>query len=160
MNAALDLLFGKHGKPALDQIEPGAAGGSEVQMEAGTLGQPAMNQRGFVSSIVVQNQMNLEMSRDLSLDSVEEATEFYRSVSTMQLTEDLAALGIQGREQGSGAVPEIAMGAPLDLTGSHRQQRLGSVQSLNLSSLVNTEHQSTVWRIEIQSDDVTDFVNE
>ena len=53
MNAALDLLFGKHGKPALDQIEPGAAGGSEVQMEAGTLGQPAMNQRGFVSSVVV-----------------------------------------------------------------------------------------------------------
>ena len=52
------------------------------------------------------------------------------------------------------------MGAPLDLTGSHRQQRLGSVQSLNLSFLVNTEHQSTVWRVEIQSDDVTDFVNE
>ena len=160
MNAALDLLFGKHGKPALDQVEPGAAGGSEVQMEAGTLGQPAMNQRGFVSSIVVQNEMDLEMSRNLSIDRVKEATKFYRSVSTMELTHDRAALSIQSREQRSGPVADIAMGAPLDLTGSHRQQRLGSVQSLNLSFLVHTEHQSTVWGIEIQSDDVTDFVNE
>ena len=120
MNAALDLLLAEHGKPTLDQIEPGAARGSEVQMKAGTLGQPAMNQRGFVSSIVVQNQMDLEMSRDLSIDSVKEATKFYRSVSTMELTHDRAALGIQGRKQGSGPVPDIAMGAPLDLTGSHR----------------------------------------
>ena len=104
--------------------------------------------------------MDFKMSRDLSIDSVEEGTKFYRSVSTMQLTQDLAALGIQGGEQGSGAVTGIAMCAPLDLTGSHRQQRLGSVQSLNLSFLVNTEHQSTVWRVEIQSDDVTDFLNE
>jgi hypothetical protein len=51
-----------------------------VQMEAGTLGQPAMNQRGFVSSIVVQNEMDLEMSRNLSIDRVKEATKFYRSV--------------------------------------------------------------------------------
>src|SRR5687767_392187 len=129
-------------------------------MKAGALGQPTMDQRGFMSSIVVQYQMDLEMGRYLSIDSVEEATKFYRSMSTMQLTQDLAALGIQGREQGSGAVSDIAMCAPLDLTGSHRQQRLGSVQSLNLSFLVNTEHQSTVWWIEIQSDDVTDFFNE
>lgn len=77
MNAALDLLLGEHGKPAFDQIEPGAARGSEVQMKAGALGQPAMNQRGFVSSIVVQNQMDLEVNRDLSIDSIEEATKFY-----------------------------------------------------------------------------------
>jgi len=78
----------------------------------------------------------------------------------MELTHDRAALSIQTREQRSGLVADIAMGAPLDLTGSHREQRLGSVQSLNLSFLVHTEHQSTVWGIEIQSDDVTDFVNE
>lgn len=140
MNAALDLLFGEHGKPALDQIEPRAARGSEMQMKAGAFGQPAMNQRGFVSSIVVQNQMDLEMSWDLSVDRVEEATKLYGSVATMQLTHNLAALGIQGRKQRSGTVSDIAMSAPLDLTGSHRQQRLGSVQSLNLSFLVNTEH--------------------
>jgi hypothetical protein len=83
-------------------------------MKPGTLGQPAMNQRGFVSSVVVQNQMNLKMSRDLRIDSVEEGTKFYRSVSTMQLTHDLAALGIQGSKQRSGAMPDIARRAPLD----------------------------------------------
>jgi hypothetical protein len=43
--------------------------------------------------------MDLKMGRDLSIDGVEERTKFYRSVSTMQLTHDLAALGIQGSEQ-------------------------------------------------------------
>ena len=114
MNPALDLLFGKHGKPALHQIEPRAASGSEVQMKAGALCKPAMNQRGFVSTIVVQYQMDLKMSGDLSIDGVKEATKFYRSVSAMQLTNDLAALGIQSSKQGRGAVPDIAMCAPLD----------------------------------------------
>lgn len=106
-------------------------------MKAGALGQPAVNQRGFVSSIVVQNQMDLKMGRDLSIDGVEECTKLYRSVPTMQLTNNLAAFGIQGSEQGSGAVPRIVISAPLGLTGSHGQQRLGAVQSLNLSFLVD-----------------------
>ena len=41
-----------------------------------------------------QNQMDLEMSRDWVSIGVNEATEFYRSMSMMQLTHDLAALGI------------------------------------------------------------------
>ncbi len=68
MNPAFDLLFGEHSKPTLDQIEPGAASGSEVQMKTRTLGQPAVNQRHFVSSIVVENQMDFKMSRDLSIN--------------------------------------------------------------------------------------------
>ena len=73
----------------------------------------------------------------------------------MQLTEDLAALGIEAANKE--VVPCHSYGCAV-MTVSHRQQRLGSVHSL-LSFLV-TEHQDTVWRIEIQSDDVTDFVNE
>ena len=160
MNPSFYLLFGQHGKPALDQIEPGAAGGSEVQMKPRALGQPVMNQCCFVSSIVVQNQMDLKMDRDLGINGIEERTKFDRPVSTMQLTHNLAALGIQGSKQGSGAVPHIAVRAPLGLTGSHGQQRLGAVQSLNLRFLVDTEHQGTVWRIEVESDNVTDFLDE
>ena len=40
MNAAAQLFFGEQCKPALDQVEPGAAGGCEVQMEAGMAQQP------------------------------------------------------------------------------------------------------------------------
>jgi hypothetical protein len=38
VNAAPDLFFGQLSEPALDQIEPGSRGGSEVQVEARTLG--------------------------------------------------------------------------------------------------------------------------
>ena len=33
VNPAVQLPFGEQRKPALDQVEPGAAGGSEVQMK-------------------------------------------------------------------------------------------------------------------------------
>ena len=41
VRAAADLLLREGGEPALDEIEPGRTGGSEVQMIPGTLGQPS-----------------------------------------------------------------------------------------------------------------------
>ncbi len=38
VDSAPNLFFGQLGKPALDQIQPGRRRGSEVQVEAGTVG--------------------------------------------------------------------------------------------------------------------------
>ena len=43
VDATAQLLFGKQREPALDQVEPGAAGGREVQMEARMTQQPALD---------------------------------------------------------------------------------------------------------------------
>lgn len=66
MGPAFDLSFGEHGKPALHQIEPRGTGRGKVQMKAGALGKPAMNQRGFVSPVVVQDQVNLKCWSSIS----------------------------------------------------------------------------------------------
>ena len=53
MKTSFNLSLGEQGKPTFHQIEPRAAGGSEVQMKTRMFGQPSMNQSGFVSCIVI-----------------------------------------------------------------------------------------------------------
>ena len=52
------------------------------------------------------------------------------------------------------------MTPPLHLARPHRQQRLGPIQGLDLTLLVHTQHQSAVRRIQIQPDDIADFLDE
>jgi len=52
------------------------------------------------------------------------------------------------------------MAAPLDLTGTHRQQRLGAVECLNLRFLVDAQHQGAVGWVEVEPDDVAHLVDE
>src|SRR6516162_7901603 len=51
------------------------------------------------------------------------------------------------------------MAAPLDLTGTHRQQRLGAVECLNLRFLVDAQHQGAVGWVEVEPDDVAHLVD-
>jgi hypothetical protein len=52
------------------------------------------------------------------------------------------------------------MTASLHLARAHGQQRLRPIQRLDLTLLVHTEHQGPVRRIQVQSDDVPDFLDE
>ena len=49
------------GEKALDEIEPGCAGGREVQMEAPVLGEPRLHFRRLVRPIVVEHEMEIEV---------------------------------------------------------------------------------------------------
>ena len=57
-------------------------------------------------------------------------------------------------------MPHIVMGAPLGLSGTHRQQRLRTVQCLNLGFLIHAQHQGFIWRMQIQADDIPHLFNE
>lgn len=46
--AASDLLLGDVSEEALDHVEPGSTGGSEMNMEAGMLLQPGLHRWMFV----------------------------------------------------------------------------------------------------------------
>jgi hypothetical protein len=90
MNAAPDPLFGQFGKPALDQIQPGSRSGSEVQVEAGTFGQPAANQLRLVRAVVVQDEMYVQFRRHILFDGIEKSAELARAMTTMQLSQHAA----------------------------------------------------------------------
>ena len=85
MDSAPELLFGKHGEPAFDQVEPGGRGWGEVQVEAWPLGQPVADQLRLVGAVVVQDQVNVQFRRDVLLDGVQESAELDRAMAAMGL---------------------------------------------------------------------------
>ena len=68
MDAAADLLFGESGEPALDEVDPRGAGGRDYDVEARTLQQPPLDARGLVGAGVVENEVDVEVLGDFSLD--------------------------------------------------------------------------------------------
>ncbi len=58
MSTAAQLLVRQVSEEALDLVDPGCADGREVQMEAWVPEQPALDKRGFVSSVIVEHEMD------------------------------------------------------------------------------------------------------
>ena len=48
-------------------------------------------------------------------------------------SDDLSGGGVQGGEEGGGAVADVVMGETLDIAQSQRQRPLGAVQCLDLT---------------------------
>ena len=132
MNAAANLLFGQRGKPALHEVDPGSAGGGEMDVEARALGEPTTDHRGFVSAVVVHNQVSVESRRYGLIEGVEKLAEFRAAVPAMELADDFPGLDIEGGKQRGRAMPRVVVGAAFYLSGSHGQQRLCPIQRLNL----------------------------
>jgi hypothetical protein len=49
-------------------------------MKAGLLGKPVPDQRGLVGGVVVHDDMDIEISRDLGFHVIEELAEFHRAM--------------------------------------------------------------------------------
>ena len=137
MDAAADLLVGEQGKEALDLADPGGRGRGEVDVPAGALGEPVADQLGLVGAGVVDDEMDVEIGRNVGLDGVEELAELPGAMAGEALADDLADLHVERGEQRERAMPLVVVGAALGLAGPHRQQRLGAVQRLDLALLVD-----------------------
>jgi len=160
MRAPFDLFAIELRKPAFDEIHPGGARGGEVHIKPWALRQPALNERRLVRAVVVEDEMHLQARGDRGFDPVQEPTEFGTGMSAKALADDGSRLGIQGRKQGRGPVPGVVVGAPFDLTGSHRQERGGPVQRLNLALLVGAQHQGAIGRMQIEADEIANLLDE
>ena len=75
MDAAPDLFVGQQPEPALDLVEPGGAGGCEMGLPARPFGEPVADRLGLVGPVVVHDDVDVEISRDVRLDEVEEFAE-------------------------------------------------------------------------------------
>jgi hypothetical protein len=99
-----------------------------------------------------------ESSRDTRLDQVEKLAELRRSVPLMKLGDHFAGLRVERGEQRRGAVSFVVMRPALHLSRLQRQQRLGAVECLDLRLLIDAEHRGMRRRIQIQADDVANFL--
>src|SRR5215472_550555 len=96
MNAAAQLLLGQEREPPLDEVDPRRANGREVQMKPGPLGQPASDHGSFVRGVVVENEVDVEVTRYGRLHGVEEFAELEGSMPMVTLPNDFAALHLEG----------------------------------------------------------------
>ncbi len=94
VDAPPKLFLGEGGEPALHEVHPGAAGRREVDMEPGMPHQPAVNQRGLMRAGVIDDEVDVQLSRDRGVDRHQELPKFSSAVALMELAEDFATLGI------------------------------------------------------------------
>jgi hypothetical protein len=74
-DAAPDRFVGELAEPALDEVEPGARGGDEVQVEARVLGEPGVDVFVFVGAVVVEDQVQLALAGKLAVEGAQELKE-------------------------------------------------------------------------------------
>jgi hypothetical protein len=91
------------------------------------LGQSPPDEGRFVSGIVIEDLMHVQVPRDCGVDGVEEATEFARTMPRMTFANH--SPHIQGGEERRGTVPDVVMDTSFTLPG-----RIGSTGALRSSA--------------------------
>src|SRR6266571_6859391 len=121
VTATTDLLSRQLGEPALNEIEPGAVGRGEVDVEAWPLGEPVTDDRGLVGPVVVHDHVDIQIHGDVVLDGVQETAKLDGAVATVDLTEDLSGLDVESSEERRSAVALVVVGAMFNLSRPHRE---------------------------------------
>src|SRR4051812_32535654 len=94
---------------ALDGVGPGGRGRREVQVEARMPRKPAPYRRRLVGSIVVEDQVQIELCRRGLVDPAQEADELDGAVLEHALADPLAAQDVERGEEGRGAVALVVV---------------------------------------------------
>src|SRR6516225_10887371 len=160
IDASPDLFVGDEGEEALDLIEPGRAGGREMDMPARPFGEPVADQRGLVRGVVVHDEMDIKAARDSGLDFVEELAELCGTVTGIACADDLARRNVERREERGRAMARVVVAAPCGLTGAHRQHWLAAVERLDLGLLVHTQDNGMLGRGDVEADHIAHLGHE
>ena len=100
--SAADHSAGDQRKEALDLVEPGTAGGGEVEFEPASFAglEPALDFGTFVSAVVIHDQVNFQIRWELLLQSVKKANKLAGTMAGLAGAQDLAIENIESRKQG------------------------------------------------------------
>src|SRR5271163_569714 len=85
-------LVRQFGEPTFDQVDPRTIGGREVNVKVGALGEPLPDDRGFVSGVVIDDEVYIQPGWHLRFDGIEELAELHRPMATMQLADHPVSL--------------------------------------------------------------------
>ena len=98
MRATFNLALAQESKPALDLVEPGTVRGSKMQVVSGTAQQLVFDRRSFVGAVIIHDQVHLQMLRHLSVDVVEEFSEFSRAMPAKTFAHHISRSYVQRGE--------------------------------------------------------------
>jgi hypothetical protein len=156
---ASDPLVGDFSEPSLDKIQPRAGGRREVQVEARMSLQPRLHARMLVGTVVVDDEVKLKL-RGFSVDLSQEPDELLVAMLRHAVPDDLAIQHAESSEERGRAVSLVVVSLPSRNTGTQGQQRLSAVERLDLTLLIDTQHEGLVGRIHVEADDIMKLLDE
>ncbi len=108
-----------------------------MQHKARAFSQPVADALVAVDRLVVEDQMEVNRRRKLSLDSTQEAKGLLMSMTRIALRHDVAIADMQRGKQAGCPVALILVGVRAAATTYRGQAGLRSVQRLNLALLID-----------------------
>src|SRR5260370_34604529 len=151
--AALNDFVSDEPEPQFHLVEPGTAGGCEMEVKtAAFLGlEPTLHGGALVGAVVVENEVEVEFRGYLLFQLMEEFDELLAAMARQATADDLAIEDIEGGKQCGGSVPLVIMRLAFRQSRPQGQKRSGSVQRLDLALFIDAEYQGPVWRVEIHA---------
>jgi len=105
-------------------------------MEPRMTPKPVFHTRMFVGSIMVHDQLQVQPSRGLSIDFLQETDELMVPMAGHTIADDLAIQHAEGSKQCGGTTAFAIVRLNPTVALLHRQSWLGSVQSLDPTLLI------------------------
>ena len=121
--------------------------------------QPLLHIWSCVGGQVVQYDVNGFSGMRL-YSSLQEVKKVLPVPGLLALAEDFPGVHVERGEQIGGAVPHVVVRLLRRFAKFEGQRRLGSVQRLDLRLLVDAEHDGATRRVQVQADNVGDFLGE
>ena len=134
-DAAADAFSGDLGKEALDHVEPRAGRGREVQTEARMPLEPALYRGGLVGSIIIDDQMQVEIGQRPLVDGLEKAEELAMPVAGHAFADDGAVEHVERPRTGSWCRCACSHASSSRSGPSSSAARLGAVKGLDLARI-------------------------
>ena len=106
---ALKLAGREFGEEAFNEIQPRRRSRREVEVHARVLFEPSHDRRMLMGGVVVENDVDVELGRNGTLDLAQKSEKLLVSVAWHAFVENLARGDVQRSEQGGGAVTLVVV---------------------------------------------------
>src|SRR6185436_13514673 len=146
--------------PALDEVDPRGARRREVNVEARMFEKPASDRWCLVRAEIVEHDVDVEVFGHCGVDGVEKLLELDGTVPAMQLADHSSRHDVECCEQRRRAMTYVIVASTLGIARLHRQEGLSPIERLDLRFLVDAKHESTVWRVQIEADNIAHLLDE
>jgi len=131
--------------------------GCEVESDTGILFQELPHEHSLVSGEIVEDDVDLLIGRAQGDHLFQEADEVPTGVPDGGFPVNASGRGVQRGIQGERSMPVVFKSVALSPARRKRQHRIKTIQRLNGSLLVDTEHSSMLRRVQVQPDNVSRF---
>ena len=103
-----------------------------MEAEPWMLSEPGADICMLVGSVIVHDQVQVQIWRGLAVDPIEKSDELLVSMAAHALADYLPVQYVECREEGRGAVALVVVRHCLATPGLHREPALGAIECLDL----------------------------